>query len=226
MSSHSYMSKIFGSSPVQPIQHHMSLVCECVEQLRPFFQQVSREHWDQAKQTLSQIRALENDADEAKKEIRLNLPKGIFMPVSRIDLLEMLRIQDLVANRAKDIAGLVCGREMIFPEQITELLSTFVDRSIAAAFQARKAINELDELVETGFRGAEVELVQSMIKKLDSIEKETDKIQVDLRHQVYKIEDDLPPVNVMFLYKVIEWIGEVADYAQRVGSRLEYLLAR
>ena len=226
MYSHSYMSKIFGSSPVQPMQHHMGLVCKCVDHLRPFFEHVISNNWDAARQTLTQIRALENEADEVKKEIRLNLPKGIFMPVSRIDLLEMLRIQDLVANRAKDIAGLVCGRELGFPEQTTDLLSTLIERSIASAYQARKAINELDELVETGFRGAEVKLVQSMIKELDSIENETDRIQVDLRYQIYQIEDDLPPVNVMFLYKVIEWIGDVADYAQRVGSRLEYLLAR
>jgi uncharacterized protein Yka (UPF0111/DUF47 family) len=30
----------------------------------------------------------------------------------------------------------------------------------------------------------------------------------------------------MFLYKIIDWIGDLADRAQQVGSRLELLLAR
>lgn len=34
------------------------------------------------------------------------------------------------------------------------------------------------------------------------------------------------PIDVMFLYRVIELIGDLADVAQRVGSRLQILLAR
>ena len=65
-----------------------------------------------------------------------------------------------------------------------------------------------------------------MIKELDAIESDTDKIEVKVRAALFKIEDDLPPVQVMFLYRTIDWIGELADLSQRVGSRLELLLAR
>jgi uncharacterized protein Yka (UPF0111/DUF47 family) len=36
----------------------------------------------------------------------------------------------------------------------------------------------------------------------------------------------MPPIDVIFLYKVIDTVGELANYAQRVGSRLELMLAR
>jgi len=36
----------------------------------------------------------------------------------------------------------------------------------------------------------------------------------------------MDPVEVMFLYKVIDWVGALADLAQRVGSRFELMLAR
>ena len=65
-----------------------------------------------------------------------------------------------------------------------------------------------------------------MIRKLDKIEHDTDKIQVKIRYALFEIEKELPPVDVMFLYKVIEWTGEVADLSQRVGSRLQLMLAR
>ena len=135
-------------------------------------------------------------------------------------------MQDKIANKAKDIAGLITGRKMNIPESLGAQFKTFISRSIDASAQARKAINELDELVETGFKGREVNLVEKMIKKLDKIEGDTDKIQVKIRAELFKREATLPPIEVMFLYKIIEWIGDLADIAQRVGSRLELMLAR
>ena len=30
----------------------------------------------------------------------------------------------------------------------------------------------------------------------------------------------------MFVYQIIEWVGDLADLAERVGARLEILLAK
>jgi predicted phosphate transport protein (TIGR00153 family) len=115
---------------------------------------------------------------------------------------------------------------MTFPESFAPLLKQFIQRSIEASAQAQKAVNELDELVETGFRGKEVELVEDMIKTLDKIEHDTDTLQVQVRTNLFSIESTLNPVEVMFLYRIFDWIGDLGDLAQRVGSRLELMLAR
>ena len=65
-----------------------------------------------------------------------------------------------------------------------------------------------------------------MIKQLDSIEDDTDALQITIRKNLLAIEDDLKPVDVMFLYQIIDWVGDLADLAERVGARLEILLAR
>ena len=217
---------LFGRSPVKPLQQHMAKVTECVELLEPFFSAVLVKNWDDAFRIQEQISKLEDEADDLKHDLRLNLPRTYFMPVERRDLLEVLTMQDNVANRAKDIAGLVRGRRMELPEGAGEQFLAFASRAIDACRQAQRAVNELDELVETGFSGREVNLVQGMISELDRIEKETDVIQIDVRARLFAIEQDLPPVQVMFLYRLIEWIGDVADFSQRVGSRLQLLLAK
>ena len=220
------ISSLFGSSPVRPLQSHMASVQECIVELVPFFESVLQEDWKKAKTQQKKIAKLEGEADKLKKKLRLDLPKSLFMPVSRRDLLEVLTMQDKIANKAKDIAGLIIGRKMTFPDTVGDKLIDFVNRCIDASRQAQKAINELDELVETGFGGREVKLVQSMIKELDSIESDTDKIQVKVRAALFKKEKDLPPVDVMFMYRVIDRIGDLGDLSQRVGSRLELMLAR
>ena len=111
------------------------------------------------------------------------------------------------------------------PEQIQQRFLEFVSRNVDAAKKARKSIRELDELYETGFRGAEAELVESLVAELDQIEDDTDAIQAEIRAALFAIEDDLSPVNVIFLYRIIELTGEIADTAERIGRRLEVLLS-
>lgn len=45
----------------------------------------------------------EHEADDMKHVLRHHLPKGLFMPVDRRDLLDVLMMQDAVINQAKDI---------------------------------------------------------------------------------------------------------------------------
>jgi predicted phosphate transport protein (TIGR00153 family) len=147
------------------------------------------------------------------------------MPVPREDLLELLLVQDKIANRTKDVSGIVMGRKMQIPSQIAEQFLEFVDRNIDAAKQARKSVRELDELFTAGFRGAEVELVSALIEELDQIETDTDDKQASLRGALFEIEASLNPIDAIFMYQVIETTGEIADMAERVGRRLELLLS-
>ena len=82
-----------------------------------------------------------------------------------------------------------------------------------------------DVMFTAGFKGAEVSLVEGLIEELDGIETDTDNKQAELRAALFQIEDTLKPVDAVFMYKVIELIGEIADMAERVGRRLELLLS-
>lgn len=222
----STIASMFGSSPVKPLQSHMASVQACISELTPFIDAVLAQDWDEAKAQQKKIAKLEREADKLKRKLRLHLPRSLFMPISRRDLLEVLTMQDKIANKAKDIAGLILGRKIILPEDLAPNFLEFVKRSIDASGKAQDAINELDELVETGFRGREVELVISMIEALDDIEADTDKLQIKIRKEIFKREKKMDPIEVMFLYRVIDWIGDLGDLSQRVGSRLELMLAR
>jgi len=204
----------------------MAKVQACISELEALFESVIEKDFESVEATQQRISALENEADDLKKELRLHLPKGMFLPVARGDILNVLTMQDRIANRSKDIAGIVTGRKMVLPEPMAESFLKLVSRSVDASAQAQVAINELDELVETGFRGGEVTLVEKMLIKLDEIESDTDTLQRETRAILFELEPSLPPVEVMFLYQLIHWAGDLADLAQRVGSRLQLMLAR
>lgn len=220
------LANIFGSSPVQPLERHIEIAFRCAKKLKPFLTAVIDSDWDKALEIRADIEALEHEADNLKKEIRLHMPKSLFMPVPREDLLELLLVQDKIANRTKDVSGVIIGRKMQIPEPIAEKFVEFVNRNIDAAKQARKSVRELDELFTAGFRGAEVALVSELIEELDRIETHTDEQQTILRTALFEIEKTLDPIDAMFLYEVISLTGEIADMAERVGRRLELLLSQ
>lgn len=217
---------MFGPSPIRPLEKHIHKAYTCAKTLYPFLEAVIKEDWDSANKLHDEIRQLENDADEMKKDLRLHLPSGLFLPVPRTDLLELLRVQDKIANVAKDIAGLIIGRKMQLPETVQVLYMPFLQCCIDASKQACKAINELDDLLESGFQGNEVKIVKDMITTLDELEHQTDEMLIKIRDAIFKLEESLSPVNVIFLYKLVEWTGHLADSAQTVGGRLQLLLAR
>ncbi len=221
-----YMSGLFGRSPITPLQQHMYRVYMGIKHLTPLIEGMIDSDQEKILAAQKEIVDGEHDADEMKKELRTRLPKGLFMPVDRRDVLDVLLRQDIIVNQAKDIATLIVGRNMQLPDEMKKPFLAYTSRCVDTVKQALHTINELDELVETGFRGLEVDRVEEMLTKLGSIESETDTMQEDLRQILFNLESTLSPVDVIFTYRLIDWVGNVADNAERVGSRLSLMLAR
>ncbi len=220
------LSQLFGRSPIKPMQEHISKAHACAEALVPFFKEAMNGHYEAAGAHREAIVKLEHEADVLKKDIRTHLPNGLFMPVNRTDLLEMLTMQDRIANRAKDISGIMVGREMTVPAEIQPILEKYLNAAISTSQRAKDVLAELDELFETGFGSKEVNYVTGLLGKLDAQEHKTDEFEIQMRRALRDIETKYPPIDMMFLYRVIEQIGDLADIAQRVGSRLQIIIAR
>jgi len=220
------ISALFGPSPIRPIQKHMAKAQNCITLLGDFLEATYSKEWQKAEEIQETICKTENEADTLKREIRTHLPRSLWLPVARNDLLEMLQIQDRLANRARDIAGLMLGRKIEIPIELVEGVRDYYHKNLNTSAQALKAINELDELLETGFRGKEAALVEELVVELDELEHQSDVSQIKLRAMLFRMEDSLPPVHVIFLYKIIDRLGELADISQKIGSRLLLLIAK
>jgi len=168
----------------------------------------------------------EAEADRIKHELRAHLPRSLFMPVDRRDLLEVLLLQDSIANVAQDIAGLLYERRMTIPGFLEQPLRMLTARCVETVELSAKVIGELDELLEIGFRGREVDRVDEMLAELNAMEDETDELGIALSRALFDHEDEIKPVSVMMWYRIIEWVGDLADYAEKVGDHLRLLIAK
>jgi len=218
--------KLFGQSPFKPLQEHMRIVVKCANEVPILFEAVHRDDMDQVERTRERIYDLENAADEIKNELRAHLPKGLFMPVDRRDLLEILDLQDSIADTAQDIAGMMVVRRMKLPEAVYKPMLDLSRRCVDACNQLAEIMEELDELVEIGFRGAEADKVMYMIDELNNIETDTDVRAITVMRQLFEHENEIGPVSTIMWDRVIHWIGDLANYAERAGNRHRLLIAR
>jgi predicted phosphate transport protein (TIGR00153 family) len=226
MAQKSTIPMLFGKSPFTALQTHMREVVDCARDVRPLIQALADSDQAEVDKVKNRIFEREAKADEIKNELRLHLPKSLFMPVDRRDLLEILHLQDTIANRAQDIAGLLFERRMTIPVFMQEPLIALTARCIDTCEHSLSVIEELDELLALGFRGREAEKVNDMLKELNDIEDETDELGIALARALFEHEDEMKPVSVMMWYQLIEWIGDLADYAEKVGDRLRLLIAK
>jgi predicted phosphate transport protein (TIGR00153 family) len=226
MSNSNTFSRLFGQSPFTALQEHMRVVVECAREVQPLIEALAAGDQVRVVELKDRIFEREAEADRIKHELRAHLPKSLFMPVDRRDLLEVLLLQDTIANVAQDIAGLLVERKMSIPDFLRDPLIVLTARCVDTVEHAARVIEELDELLAIGFRGREADVVDKMLTELNAIEDETDELGIALARALFDHEDELKPVSVMMWYQIIEWIGDLADYAEKVGDHLRLLIAK
>lgn len=218
------ISRLFGPNPFSLLKSHMRVVLSCAEELTGLFQAVIDGEQERVVSIQEKVFAIEAEADAIKKQVRQHLPRTILLPVNRGDLIDLLNMQDKIANSAQDVAGLVVERRMNVPDGIKEYLMPFVSDCLAVCRHAATIIEELDELLETGFSGPEAHSVSEMIDRLNELEDASDRSGMAISHALFQHEEDLSPVSVIFWYRLIEWIGDTADHAEAVGERLQLMI--
>lgn len=226
MKTTSPLFKLLRRSPFKPVQEHMRVVAKCVAEFMPLFEALLAKDQNRVNEIAEKINRIESEADTIKNELRLTLPKSIFLPVARMDLLGLISEQDSIADTVENIAGILSTREMEVPEAIRDLLVEFLQRTLDTYDKALKVIEELDDLLEVGFGGRYSSVVIEMVTDLKQTEEITDDLAKKLNRALFSIEKQLTPVCVMHWYKLVEEIGEVANHSENVGDRILLFLAQ
>lgn len=220
------IERIFGKSPFGPLQEHMVVVKECVDHIIPFFEAVIKNDKSSVKAIADKIFDLEEKADEIKNNLRDHLPRSLFMPVDRYNILEILDDQDSIADTAQDISILFTLRPFAIPEKVKNGLRTFVDSSVKVCHMGAEISERIDKLLDTSFLGTEAERVLGMIKELNKLERKNDEAGLRLARQIFSIEKDIPPVEIFLWFQLNGLIGNIADYSQKVANRMRLIIAK
>ncbi len=215
-----------GHEPFRQLQAHMRVVHQSVDHMPALLRALEAGDREQLKQIAKTLFKLEHEADLIKHNLRAHLPRTLFMPIDRRDLLAILHSQDGIADSCEDIAGLLLRRELPLPSALCRPLCELTECCVGVVEVAAQVIDNLDELLAVGFRGRVRDEVKELLHELNRAETETDKLERELEKTLFSLEDVMDPVSVMLWYRIIEWIGGLADHAERVGNNLRLVIAR
>ena len=218
------IAKLFGRSPFSPLQTHMNKVTECVQKVSDFFEALQSGDQNRLESLVKEVSELEHAADLAKNDIRNNLPKGLFLPVDKGNLLEILAVQDRIADKCEDLGDLLVIRKLEVPQQIKQDFRQFLDKNLESFDVAKRIIQQMDELLESSFGGFEAERVTKMVDEAAFKEHEADVMQKTLQKTIFGMEKNLSMGSFLLWLKIIETLGSISDLSENLGNRVRMIL--
>ena len=220
------LGRLFGKSPITPIQQHMQLAQDCVQLLCELLAATA----DGEAARRGDIRPLVAEAAakgrSLRRDIREHLPRGLMLAIPRNDLLALLDIQHAIVEGVQAQARLLCVRGLSVDAEIAAPLAGLCDHLAEAAGHALAAIRELDEMLEVAFTHKESGPVDAALGALRSRVERCDEQQTEFLEAIARREGDLPPVDAVMLYRLGEGLSDIILRCQEVGEQLELLLAR
>ena len=134
------LAKLFAKSPFAPLQKHMEDVNECVDKVKEIFEALEKNDSESIPRIAKEISKLEAKADTTKHELRNHLPSSLFMPISKGALLEILSLQDDIADDCEDIGILMTLKELKLKEVFKDDFKSFLNKN----FETYDLIKEAD----------------------------------------------------------------------------------
>ncbi len=215
---------IFGRSPFASLQSHMEIVDKCVQMLPSLFEAMKKKDYTQLENIAEKIYELEHHADITKNHIRSHLPKSIFLPIERQHLLDILSLQDDIADKAQDIGVLANLKHLEFLPTFQDDFDQFLIKNIQSFDGARQIIHEMHELLESSFGGLEAEKVRNMVDRVGYEEHEVDLIQRKLLKNLYKSENQMTYSTFYLWQKIFGAVAAISNLSEKLANRVRLTL--
>ncbi len=217
---------LFIKSPFGPIVEHAKKVHECVEMIQPLMEALAYENYVLIRELQDKVSKLEYEADVLKHEIRENLPRRFFLPVAREELDGFLQCQEKMADYAEDFSIILMIRQTKLHPHVQDKFFAFVEQIFQVSGTLLTAAVELKNLAEVSFGGAESKVVLDLIKNLGEEEWKADRLARSLSIDIYKLEDELSPIDIMFYEKMLLKLGSIANEAENAGDYLRAMIIK
>jgi uncharacterized protein len=215
---------LFGRSPFAPLQSHMEKVGSCVHMLPDLFTALEAKNYEEVEKIGDKISELEHAADFTKNNIRNNLPRTLFLPIDRRQLLEILSLQDNIADTAEDVGVLVNLKPIELLEHFKEDFNIFLNLNIETYNEAEKIIKEIHELLETSFGGNEAEKVKLMVDHVAFKEHEVDLIQRRILKKLFASESQMSYSSFHLWQKIFEALANISNLSEKLANRIRMTL--
>lgn len=218
------IARLFGKSPFSPLQTHMKKVSSCIKKLSEIFDELAKGRNENIEHLVQQLSKLEHEADLTKNDIRNHLPKSLFLPIDRSEILEILSIQDDIADQAEKIGHLLTLYPLKTPEEFLLALNDLFVKNCDTFWITRQIIKEMGDLLESSFGGKEAERVKGMAEETSFKEYQADKAMHALQKKFFESAESFS-TPVFYLYtQLIAEINHISHISEQLANRIRMII--
>lgn len=220
------LGRLFGKSPIAPIQRHMQLAQESVQLLCELLTALADGEKERSRDILALMAKTETEARQLRHEVREHLPRGLLLAMPRADLLQLVDIQQDILTRGRCLAMPIALRGLAMTPSLRTRIDALSSVLADAADKALAAIRELDEMLELAFmqheRGPVHVAMDALRQQLNRCDEEHRRLLEELIIE----EASLPVLDALLLHQTAAALEQLALCCSDVGDQLDLLLAR
>lgn len=216
--------KLFPRTPLSHLQLHMEKTCACLAKLKELCEVRAEAKLEKIEQIAKKISELEHDADLIKNDIRSSLPKSFLFSMDRINFLEILTLQDNLADIGEDIADILILKKLPPLPSLEEKLREYIDSNLDATWILKEMVFNLDTLIEASFGGPVAIKMHEQIRDITLKEHEADQIKKEVKKSLFALSDQLNFSDFILWLNFIEEIGQISHFAEKEALRIGMFL--
>ncbi|NGX30883.1 MAG: hypothetical protein K940chlam8_00237 [Chlamydiae bacterium] len=218
------IARLFGKSPFSPLKAHMKKVASCITKLEELLKAFQKEETEKLEKLAKQISELEYEADLTKNDLRNHLPKTLFLPIDRFDLLDILHLQDAIADTAEQIGITLTLHSLPILPILKEPFEKLCKKTLQSFEKTNQVLKEMDTLLETTFGGLEAEKVKAMVDEVALKEHENSKLTQNLKKLLFSETEKIPHYTFYLWLNLIEEIGNLSKVCEKLSNRIRVIL--
>jgi hypothetical protein len=202
----------------------MQKVALCMKKLSAIFGLLRKQDMEKIERLAGELSQLEHEADLTKNDIRNHLPKSLFLPIDRAHFLDILSIQDSIADEAEAIGVLLTLHPLEQSDNFHQDILELFEKNEEAFLNAKHIIEEIDQLLESSFGGIEAEKVKAMVEQTAYKEHDAEIMRRKFLKKLFLNGESLSTPSFYLWARLAEDIGQISHISERLANRIRMIL--
>lgn len=193
---------------------HFKTTYDCLQAAIEVIEQYMAGDIERAKQSASNVIALESEADTLKHQLREVLFSGAFLPNIRSDVYRLVDSVDKVADMGETSSHFVVYQRPVVPGYFHSDMSEICSLCLAC-------YGELQQALKCFFKPkGEIELLREHASKVGDLETEVDGLQADFTRKIF--ESEMGMGEKIHLCQLLKYVGRIADRTEDAADELQF----
>jgi predicted phosphate transport protein (TIGR00153 family) len=205
------------------ISDHLAMVVDTVEQLKPLFEHAKIGEWDRVEKIADRVSELETLADGIHRDAVLAISQGAFFSGTREDFLELMELNDNVADAAQNATRILADSpinansfRILYEQEGATLPDLFT--------KLESCVNLLGGAIDGLESDSEIAVSKSLL--VERAEEDADEIKTNLIKRIFAHRTDLEVLTLLQLRDFVLKLDEIADAAEDASDLVISIVAK